>query len=41
MKLADYKIKFVHIKGKHNILADAILRFKTLNIYKELLEIQK
>ena len=38
MELAVYNIKFMHIKGKHNILADAILRLKMLNIYKELLE---
>ena len=29
---------FVHIKGKNNVLADAISRLKTLNIYKEPLE---
>ena len=38
VKLADYNIKFIHIKGKHNILADAISRLKTLNIYTEPLE---
>ena len=29
---------FVHIKGKHNVLADAISRLKTLNIYEDPLE---
>ena len=38
MQLVDYNITFVHIKGKHSILADAISRLKTLNIYKEALE---
>ena len=41
MELADYNITFMHIKGKHNILADAILRLKTLNIHKEPIESQK
>ena len=35
--LTDYSITFIYIKGKHNILADAISRLKILNIYKELL----
>ena len=38
MELADYKIKLIYIKGKHNILADTISRLKMLNIYKEWLE---
>ena len=38
MELTDHNIKFMHIKGKHNISADAISRLKTLNIYKELME---
>ena len=38
MKLVDYNTTFVHIKGKNNVLADAISRLKTLNIYIELLE---
>ena len=38
MELADYNVKFLHIHGKHNILGDAILRLKMLNIYKEPLE---
>ena len=38
MQLADYNITLMHIKGKHNILADAICRLKMLNIYKVPLE---
>ena len=38
MELTDYNITFVHIKGKNNVLADAISRLKKLNIYKEPLE---
>ena len=38
MELADYNIKFIYIKGKHNILADAISRLKSLKINNELLE---
>ena len=38
VELADYNITFVHIKGKNNVLADAISRLKTLNIYQEPLE---
>ena len=38
MVLADYNIMFVHIKGKKNVLADAIFKLKTLNIYEEPLE---
>ena len=38
MELADYDIKFVHMKDKHNILADTISRLKMLNIYKEPLQ---
>ena len=34
MLLQEYDIKFVHIKGKDNILADAISRLCTINIYK-------
>ena len=32
---------FVYIKGSNNILADAISRLKTLDIYKDLLEYPK
>ena len=35
MELADYNISSIHIKGKHNILADAFSRLKTLSIYKK------
>ena len=38
MESADYDIKFVHIEGKHNILAGATSRLKMLNIYEEPLE---
>ena len=37
-ELAGYNIMFVHIKGKNNVLVDAISRVKTLNIYKKELE---
>ena len=35
MLLQEYDIKLIHIKGKDNILADAISRFCTLDIYKD------
>ena len=35
MLLPECDIKFVHIKGKDNILADAISRLCTLDIYKD------
>ena len=38
MELAHYDIKFMHMKGKYNILADTILSLKILNIYKEPLQ---
>ena len=38
VELADYNITFVHIKGKNNVLADAISRLQTLNISKKPLE---
>ena len=38
MELADYNITFVYIKGKDNVLADAISHIKMLNIYKEPVE---
>ena len=41
MELADYNVMFVHIEGKQIILADAIPRLITLNVYKEPLENQK
>ena len=41
MELAGNNIMFVHIKGKSNVLVDAISRFKTLNIYNGPWEIPK
>ena len=38
--LQEYDITFVHIKGKENILADAISRLHTLDIYKKTTETQ-
>ena len=38
LESADYNIMFVYIKGKNDVLLDAISRLKTLNIYKEPLE---
>ena len=38
MLLQDYDIKFIHIKGKDNILTDAISRLHTLDIYEDLVE---
>ena len=38
MELEDCNATFAHIKGKDNVLADAISRLKTLDIHKELLE---
>ena len=35
MLVQEYDIKFVHIKGKDNILADAISRLCTINIYED------
>ena len=35
MEVADYNITFVHIKGKNNVLADAISRLKAFIIYEE------
>ena len=40
MLLQEYDITFVHIKGKDNILADAISRLRTIDIYKRALETQ-
>ena len=40
MLLQEYAITFVHIKGKDNILADAISRLCTLDIYKKAMETQ-
>ena len=38
MELPDYNLTFVYIKGSNNILADAISRLKTLDIYRGPLE---
>ena len=40
MLLQEYDITFVHIKGKDNILADAISRLCTIDIYKRATETQ-
>ena len=40
MLLQEYDITFVHIKGKDNILADAISRLCTIDIYKKAIETQ-
>ena len=38
MLLQEYDITFVHIRGKNNILADAISRLCTINVYEEATE---
>ena len=38
MLLQEYDITFVHIKGKDNILTDAISRLHTIDIYKKAIE---
>ena len=40
MLLQEYDITFVHIRGKDNILADAISRLCTIDIYEEAIETQ-
>ena len=40
MLLQEYDITFVHIKGKDNILADAISRLCIIDIYKKATETQ-
>ena len=35
LKLQQYNIKFQHIAGKDNIVADAISHLKTANLYEE------
>ena len=40
MLLQGYDITFVHIKGKDNILADAIYRLCTIGIYEKAIETQ-
>ena len=37
-KLPDYNQTFVHIKGTNKILADAIFRLRTLDIYRDPIE---
>ena len=37
-ELSDYNLTFVHIKDNNNILAEAISRLKTLDIYRDPLE---
>ena len=38
--LQEYDIKIVHIKGKDKILADAISRLHTLDIYEDPAEVK-
>ena len=38
MLLQEYDITFVHIRGKDNILADAISRLCTINVYNDAVE---
>ena len=38
MELVDYNVSFVHIKGRNNILADAISRLKMIDIYNNPIE---
>ena len=40
MLLQEYDIRFVHIRGKDNILADAISRLCTINIYEDPTEVK-
>ena len=40
MLLQEYDFKFIHIKGKDNILADAISRLCTINIYEDPAEVK-
>ena len=40
MLLQEYDITFAHIKGKDNILTDAISRLHTIDIYKRAIETQ-
>ena len=40
MLLQEYDITFVHIKGKDNILTDAISRLCTIDIYEKAIETQ-
>ena len=38
MLFQEYDITFVHIRGKDNILADAISRLHTIDVYENALE---
>ena len=38
MLLQEYDITFVHIRGKDNILTDAISRVHTINVYDDAVE---
>ena len=40
MLLQEYDIRFIHIKGKDNILADTISRPCTIDIYEDLAEVR-
>ena len=40
MLLQDYNIRFIHIKGMDNILADAISRLHTVNIYEDPMNVE-
>ena len=40
MVLQEYDIRFIHIKGKDNILADAISRLCTIEIYQDPAELR-
>ena len=40
MLLQEYDIKFIHIRGKDNILADAISRLCTIDIYDDPAEVK-
>ena len=40
MFLQEYDMKFIHIKGKDNILADAISRLCTIDIYEDPTEVK-
>ena len=41
IEISDYNLIFIHIKGSNNILADAISRMKTPDIYEDLKDYTK
>ena len=41
MKLLDYNLMFIYVKGSNSILADAISRLNALGIYKDPLDYLK